>query len=163
MHQQLRRWCTSPVLKPPSAFYCSPSLGVWQCWVLCWWSDAMIVLWTNRKDEPDVYDSRKFLKKSSLHEVHIFRRSSSARRITGTQQNIPKVAECDVHTHAIWPLSLVRESKILILFLMIGELEATMQAGPHLTRIYLFGSKRRGFECSYLWPPPWTSKQPIYY
>lgn len=28
---------------------------------------------------------------------------------------------------------------------MITEAEATMQAGPHLTGIYLFGSERRGF------------------
>lgn len=41
-----------------------------------------------------------------------------------------------------------------ILFIMIAELEATTQAGPHLTGIYLFGSERWGFESSYLWPPP---------
>lgn len=31
---------------------------------------------------------------------------------------------------------------------MIGELEATIKAGPHLTRIYLFTTNGRSFELS---------------
>lgn len=177
MHQQRRRWCTSLVFKLPSAFYRKPFIwGLIELGavLVVRYNESMsiesqLLLWCLRQFTPPNKKNKNNNNNKAFEKQVISMNftlwGGAAQRIYWQWTEHPKGSSKCVclHMHKIWPFQLVSESKTLVLFIMIGELEATTQAGPHLTRIYLFGSKRRSFECCYLWPPPWTSKQPIYY